>query len=72
MADISGYNKKATDPISKTKNRAQQIAIDQKSKVGITLFDIDFAMMEYMTELTWKIDSYKLEKVRFLATDEKQ
>ena len=51
MADISGYNKKATDPISKTKNRAQQIAIDQKSKVGITLFDIDFAMMEYMTDV---------------------
>ena len=51
MADISGYNKKATDPISKTKNRAQQIPVEQKSRVGITLFDIDFAMMEYMTDV---------------------
>jgi len=33
----SGYNKKTTDPISKTKNRAQQLPFDQKSKVGITL-----------------------------------
>tara|TARA_Y100001937_G_scaffold31042_1_gene44526 strand:- start:858 stop:1997 length:1140 start_codon:yes stop_codon:yes gene_type:complete len=51
MADLSGYNKKATDPISKTKNRGEQIAVEKKSRVGITLFDIDFAMMEYMTDV---------------------
>ena len=36
----------AQDPLSKAKNRAQQIPIDKKSKVGITLYDIDYAMME--------------------------
>ena len=47
----SGYNKKVSEPLSKSKNRAQQIPFDQKSKVGITLYDIDYAMMEYMTDV---------------------
>ena len=32
----SGYNKKVSEPLSKSKNRAEQIPFDQKSKVGIT------------------------------------
>lgn len=39
----------AKDPLHKTKNRGQQIAISEK--IGITLYDIDYAMMEYMTDV---------------------
>ena len=51
MAKTSGYNNKTSDPISKKKNRGQQIALESKAKVGITLYDIDYAMMEYMTDV---------------------
>ena len=46
-----GYDNKTSDPIGKEKNRGQQIALESKAKVGITLFDIDYAMMEYMTDV---------------------
>ena len=46
MAKTSSYNYKSSDPISKEKNRGEQIALDSKAKIGITLYDIDFAMME--------------------------
>jgi hypothetical protein len=39
----------AKDPLHKTKNRGQEIAIGEK--LGITLYDIDYAMMEYMTDV---------------------
>ena len=39
----------AKDPLDKVKNRGQQIAVDEK--FGITLYDIDYAMMEYMTDV---------------------
>jgi len=39
----------AKDPLDKVKNRGQQIAIGEK--LGITLYDIDYAMMEYMTDV---------------------
>ena len=39
----------AKDPSHKTKNRGQEIAIGEK--LGITLYDIDYAMMEYMTDV---------------------
>ena len=51
MAKTSSYNYKSSDPISKEKNRGEQIALDSKAKIGITLYDIDFAMMEYMTDV---------------------
>ena len=41
----------AQDPLGKSKNRAQQLSQKRESKVGITLYDIDFAMMEYMTDV---------------------
>jgi hypothetical protein len=41
----------AQDPLRKTKNRAQQLSQNRENKVGITLYDIDFAMMEYMTDV---------------------
>lgn len=41
----------AQDPLGKNKNRAQQLSIENSSKVGITLYDIDFAMMEYMSDV---------------------
>ena len=40
----------AQDPLSKQKNRAQQIPIEPKSKVGITSM-ILIIMMEYMTDV---------------------
>tara|TARA_B100000579_G_C22809332_1_gene844313 strand:- start:610 stop:1752 length:1143 start_codon:yes stop_codon:yes gene_type:complete len=46
-----GYNKRTRDPFDKTKNRGQQIAVEKEARVGITLYDIDFAMMEYMTDV---------------------
>lgn len=39
----------AKDPLDKVKNRGQQIAVNEK--FGITLYDIDYAMMEYMTDV---------------------
>ncbi len=39
----------AKDPLDKVKNRGQQIAVNEK--LGITLYDIDYAMMEYMTDV---------------------
>ena len=41
----SGYNKKVSEPLGKSKNRAEQIPFDQKSKVGITLYDIDLSLI---------------------------
>ena len=46
-----GYNKRTRDPFDKTKNRGQQVAVEKEARVGITLYDIDFAMMEYMTDV---------------------
>jgi len=46
-----GYNRRTRDPFDKTKNRGQQIAVEKEARVGITLYDIDFAMMEYMTDV---------------------
>ena len=40
----------ANDPLKKIKNRGQQFSHKNQNKVGITLYDIDFAMMEYMGE----------------------
>ena len=51
MSESKGYGNKASDPLSKSQNRGQQIAVEKKARVGITLFDIDFAMMEYMTDV---------------------
>jgi len=41
----------ANDPLNKSKNRGLQFSHDEKNKVGITLYDIDYAMMEYMTDV---------------------
>ena len=41
----------ANDPLNKAKNRGQQISHSSQEKIGITLYDIDFAMMEYMTDV---------------------
>lgn len=41
----------ANDPLKKPKNRAQQFSHKKENKVGITLYDIDYAMMEYMTDV---------------------
>mgnify|MGYP001457432552 FL=1 len=46
-----GYNKRTRDPFDKTKNRGQQVAVEKEARVGITLYDIDFAMMEYMSDV---------------------
>ena len=46
-----GYNRRTRDPFDKTKNRGQQIAVEKEARVGITLYDIDYAMMEYMTDV---------------------